>query len=800
MNQPTVSDGSWIEQEAICEDCRAIDFSPVRRCYTQRTYFERGSSQATVKMYGNAVSICNVGSKYRVPPSNGCVLCLALFDQRRCHHVSESSSSIINEYLIALPITDLRSPAHGGAAKFLAEETPVLLILSASQPSDGYILSSSDDNFWGKIANERDGPGYLLCRRSKPLSGLGSDRPAAFCKDSILGWLRACEEHHKCKIPNQSVTDIHLIDCDTQQVISATSSVQYLALSYVWGQAKTIKLPERNTSTPICALPRELPRCISDAMDVTRALGFRYLWVDQLCIDQANPERKHQQIRSMSLIYGSAQITLVAAAGENSDFGLPHTPSWPQKSDGTNIDIGEYEILSTQKIGRLVAAEAWSSRAWTYQEGFSSRRLLIFTRSGIYYECSDGGSKPICRSVNLHGRWLWEGCVLDASAHSQYEPLLEEDNVNCGPHTRNQLESMNRKMWNPQNYQDVLDHLIDEYFTRLEVYTNRHLSHQSDILIAFAAAVDNYRKLRINTDMLPHLDSEACISRTSEYQYPTMHGMVLFGSNTEHREHTIVRMLSFRHGTGPSAYSVSRRPGFPSWSWAGWLGRATWAKGEQAQLWTLALGTSYFPQAYLGTGRASLAKLQELLKARYRAVRDEETGIWLPDDLLAVKERLELKFRAKRIPGNFFDVANAGGTIWKWELFGRPAEIHMSVPITADDLRKYIKAGTFELVLLGYKYRPINHELPKRPDTQFLTRANFGGFDWFGVDYPAAPYFEHAKVEICCLILTASRSRPSALERIGLLRCSEVLLPFDFPFLITQDVILSRGTRSGTLA
>jgi Heterokaryon incompatibility protein (HET) len=43
-------------------------------------------------------------------------------------------------------------------------------------------------------------------------------------------------------------------------------------------------------------------------MEVTMSLGFRYLWVDKYCIDQAN----HSKIQEQILIYNGSDLTIVA--------------------------------------------------------------------------------------------------------------------------------------------------------------------------------------------------------------------------------------------------------------------------------------------------------------------------------------------------------------------------------------------------------------------------------------------------------------------------------------------------------
>jgi hypothetical protein len=84
-------------------------------------------------------------------------------------------------------------------------------------------------------------------------------------------------------------------------------------------------------SQPENALLSDLPNTIKDDMKVTIQLGYQYLWVDKYCINQ-NPAHRDlaTQLGQMDLIYHCAAVTIVAAAGNDADYGLSgveHRPS-----------------------------------------------------------------------------------------------------------------------------------------------------------------------------------------------------------------------------------------------------------------------------------------------------------------------------------------------------------------------------------------------------------------------------------------------------------------------------------------
>ncbi|KAI0383276.1 HET-domain-containing protein [Hypomontagnella monticulosa] len=181
---------------------------------------------------------------------------------------------------------------------------------------------------------------------------------------------------------------LRAIDCEDsgRKLVAVSATCKYAALSYVWG---------KNTEST----SHGFPQVVLDAVEATKLMGLRYLWVDRYCIDQEDPSDKHHQISQMGDIYANAEITFVAAAGKDSTHGLPGI-SCSQREQAKivvdNIAIFEgipHPLYSVKKC-------VWASRGWTYQEGLLSPRRLIFTDCGILYLCS-GICLPDCIKMPL---------------------------------------------------------------------------------------------------------------------------------------------------------------------------------------------------------------------------------------------------------------------------------------------------------------------------------------------------------------------------------------------------------------
>ncbi|KAF2036390.1 heterokaryon incompatibility, partial [Setomelanomma holmii] len=136
------------------------------------------------------------------------------------------------------------------------------------------------------------------------------------------------------------------------------------------------------------SLPQSLPRTVTDAIVVTKALIYRYLWVDELCINQGDTLHRDSQIKKMDQIYRGADLTIVAAAGDHKHHGLPGVGS-PWRTSKLFMLPGKGAVLSIgpDPMGRIWRSSTWWKRAWTFQEGYLSRRLLVFTDNQMLVLC-----------------------------------------------------------------------------------------------------------------------------------------------------------------------------------------------------------------------------------------------------------------------------------------------------------------------------------------------------------------------------------------------------------------------------
>ncbi|KAI0376121.1 heterokaryon incompatibility protein-domain-containing protein [Hypomontagnella monticulosa] len=149
-----------------------------------------------------------------------------------------------------------------------------------------------------------------------------------------MEWLSLCRDFHQGCAPKKpngvSLPGFRVIDCTkTPPVVeSRLWAEKYVALSYVWGPPSG-----------------DWPPTILDAVEVTKRMGEKYLWVDRLCIDQSNPQEKQMLISKMDMIYAGAEFTIVAASGD-ARTGLPGINTTPRQQQ-PQVSLKERRPIAT---------------------------------------------------------------------------------------------------------------------------------------------------------------------------------------------------------------------------------------------------------------------------------------------------------------------------------------------------------------------------------------------------------------------------------------------------------------------
>nr|ADT63870.1 HET domain protein pin-c2 [Neurospora tetrasperma]ADT63883.1 HET domain protein pin-c2 [Neurospora tetrasperma] len=229
--------------------------------------------------------------------------------------------------------------------------------------------------------------------------------------------------------------DVRLVCLSPPTMVSKSADTikspqPYFTLSHCWGppEKRPTTTTKANLSQRMERIPfLELPRTFQDAIEMTRKLGHRYLWIDSLCIIQDDEQDWAREASLMAKVYSHASCTLSALSSRDSSGGLhlepldedrsymdlSITPS-PAEQPSTESGDTENNRAFTSPRFRLLyySNEDWHtlyngtnrtmhmggpsddisplrSRAWTLQERELSRRIIHFARKQVLWECAE---------------------------------------------------------------------------------------------------------------------------------------------------------------------------------------------------------------------------------------------------------------------------------------------------------------------------------------------------------------------------------------------------------------------------
>lgn len=210
--------------------------------------------------------------------------------------------------------------------------------------------------------------------------------------------LKEClDTHEKCARESSSlptrVIEIGLAPSDPVKLFVTGGEVQpYVALSHCWGGDIPCKTTQASLKEHQNGLPVEqLPRNFQDAISMTRALGFRYLWIDALCIIQDSPEDWHTEAAKMASVYRNCFVTLSAMDAESSTAGF-----LKPRSSRQVIVNGDFAVRrELLPIADVLERCRLNTRAWCMQERLLSPALLHFSQEQLFWECRAGVSSEV---------------------------------------------------------------------------------------------------------------------------------------------------------------------------------------------------------------------------------------------------------------------------------------------------------------------------------------------------------------------------------------------------------------------
>lgn len=152
---------------------------------------------------------------------------------------------------------------------------------------------------------------------------------------NVRNWMNTCSRQHRScgngigALPTR-VIDVGSAASAPKLYKSKNEPARYVALSHCWGggcDANTIKanVAQREVGMSMS----ELPKTFRHAIELTRACGLQYLWIDSLCIVQDDQDEWRVEVGRMSHIYSNCAFVIAANFAPNCNSGFLMEYRWP---------------------------------------------------------------------------------------------------------------------------------------------------------------------------------------------------------------------------------------------------------------------------------------------------------------------------------------------------------------------------------------------------------------------------------------------------------------------------------------
>ncbi|KFY47029.1 hypothetical protein V494_00204 [Pseudogymnoascus sp. VKM F-4513 (FW-928)] len=375
---------------------------------------------------------------------------------------------------------------------------------------------------------------------------LGSDDNFNVAKS----WISLCQENHRetcmpirpTALPDRVLHVGSSEDSEDLQLLeTGCSQGVYLTLSHSWGDpAGVLKTTTQNLPQMIKHIEfSTMPNTFRDAVTITRKLGYRYLWIDSLCILQDSREDWEINSVKMGDIYKHSALTIAAAASTGSTGNLIHVYEQPpvhilhnclrinvSAESRRPISIRRKERREDELLEGIVRSHL-STRGWALQERYLSERILYYGKSQLYWECrgllcaADGGEPD---KYNEKQFWRWH-----------HGP---QDNLNTTA-----AEDIT-----PQKYRD----LYSTWYSILEQYSRRNLTVASDKFPALSGVAAQFAQLTgdqyiaglwerdLKVGLLWRCEEPKHSRRPQDFRAPTWSWAALDGEiSLDHTERTV---------------------------------------------------------------------------------------------------------------------------------------------------------------------------------------------------------------------------------------------------------------------
>ncbi|CAM1510990.1 Fc.00g085030.m01.CDS01 [Cosmosporella sp. VM-42] len=326
------------------------------------------------------------------------------------------------------------------------------------------------------------------------------------CLTRIAGLLKRCqEEHAQCAAqikdsslparvldlsPRPRPSDIRIFETNRQ------IQAPYMTLSHCWGKPdpQRLILKQDNIASLTSGFNEEqLTPVFRDAVRLARYLGFRYLWIDALCIIQDSKSDWATESALMGSIYTNAALNIASSGSPDSNTPFlrartrtslysemkPHAYQPGFKLPAASTDTKRQGFISLRPRCQHLSLvdnhlqQPLQLRAWCYQERILATRTVFFDKDQFLWECHAGSNPEYCDSLEDLGGYTVGS--RDMQPYGKPSKLLSSS-----------APSTVQEAWKP---------LSDHWYKTLNEFGLRRLTYSTDALPAMSSTAKHYAVL-----------------------------------------------------------------------------------------------------------------------------------------------------------------------------------------------------------------------------------------------------------------------------------------------------------------
>ncbi|CAI6339647.1 unnamed protein product [Periconia digitata] len=239
----------------------------------------------------------------------------------------------------------------------------------------------------------------------------------------VAEWLHECTtEHEACQQQQQQqpgsikVLPTRLIDirpdgvegADVRILNSAQlgkKATSYAVLSHTWNETDATLTTDRIKAGRVDIPRASLSANVENGIAALQRMGYRYAWIDSLCVLQDSAQDKERECIATADVYRNADLTVMLDRPDctSSPLQTIHTvddgccsssrstcsevkDAW--ESQGAPSKMHPATAVATPTFEWGTPGFSWDTRAWSLQERLLSRRILHLNAPQVYWECN----------------------------------------------------------------------------------------------------------------------------------------------------------------------------------------------------------------------------------------------------------------------------------------------------------------------------------------------------------------------------------------------------------------------------